>query len=163
MGCTSGFTIRWLVRIDVEDGRTFVVEPTDDGDLRVRIDGTDEWWTIDPLVYGRGVASEGAVVGRTLRWWHQTTGEAVIVGRPPARLVRPQGRWPMRRYPAVDRRAMHERAVDTRLADDVVVRVHDAEQISAVLVAVVAPVVRQITRDHHARHARHSLGSGISP
>jgi hypothetical protein len=74
--------IGWPVRIPVDDGRTFIVEQTGDGDLRVRVDGTDEWRTIDPLVYGRGVASEGAVIGRTLRWWHETTGEAVIIGRP---------------------------------------------------------------------------------
>ena len=80
MGRTRGFVIHWPVRIHVEDGRTFVVEQTDHV-LRVRIDGTGEWRTIDPLVYGYGVASEGSVIGRTLRWWRETTGEAVIIGR----------------------------------------------------------------------------------
>jgi hypothetical protein len=80
MGRTSGFTIAWPVRIPVEDGRTFLVEQTDDGVLRVSVEGSGEWRSIDPLVYGAGVPSEGAVVGRTLRWWRETTGEAVIIG-----------------------------------------------------------------------------------
>jgi len=80
MGRTSGFTIHWPVRIDVEDGRTFIVEQTN-GVLRVRVDGTGDWRTMDPLVYGRGVADTGSVVGRTLRWWRETTGEPVILGR----------------------------------------------------------------------------------
>ncbi len=79
MGRTRGFVINWPVRIHVEDGRTFVVERTDDV-LRVCIEGTDEWRTIDPQVYGYGVASERSVVGRTLRWWRETTGEPVIIG-----------------------------------------------------------------------------------
>ena len=72
--------IRWPVRIAVDDGRTFVVEQAPDGILRVRVDGTDEWRMIDPHLYGHGVPSEGAVVGRALRWWHETTGEPVILG-----------------------------------------------------------------------------------
>jgi hypothetical protein len=48
--------------------------------LRVSVEGSGEWRSIDPLVYGAGVPSEGAVVGRTLRWWRETTGEAVIIG-----------------------------------------------------------------------------------
>jgi hypothetical protein len=73
--------IEWPVRIRVEDGRTLVVEQTPDGILRVSVDGTAEWRTIDPLTYGLGVPSVGAVVGRTLRWWRETTGEPVIIGR----------------------------------------------------------------------------------
>ena len=80
MGRTSGFAINWPVRINVEDGRTFIADQTDDGDLRVCVEGTDTWRTIDPSVYGSGVPSEGAVVGRTLRWWRETTGEPVILG-----------------------------------------------------------------------------------
>jgi len=79
MGRTRGFVIDWPVSIHVEDGRTFVVELLADDRLRVRVDGTDEWRTIDPQQYGYGVPSVGAVVGRTLRWWRETTGEAVII------------------------------------------------------------------------------------
>jgi hypothetical protein len=80
MGRTRGFVIDWPVSIHVEDGRTFLVEQTDDGVLRVCVGGTGDWRSIDPLVYGSGVPSEGAVVGRTLRWWREQTGEPVIIG-----------------------------------------------------------------------------------
>jgi hypothetical protein len=79
VGRTRGFVIDWPVSIHVEDGRTFVVELTADNCLRVRVDGTDDWRTMDPQQYGYGVASVGAVVGRTLRWWRETTGQPVII------------------------------------------------------------------------------------
>lgn len=81
MGQKRMAPIVWPVRIPVEDGRTFLVEQGADGSLRVAIEGIGEWGCIDPLVYGYGVASVGAVVGCTLRWWRETTGEPVIIGR----------------------------------------------------------------------------------
>ena len=82
MGQKRMAPIEWPVRIHVEDGRTFVVEQAPDGILRVSVEGNAEWRAIDPAVYGFGVPSVGAVVGRTLRWWRETTGEPVIIGRP---------------------------------------------------------------------------------
>jgi hypothetical protein len=79
MGRTRGFAIDWPVTIHVEDGRTFIVELAPDDNLWVRVDGSDERRSIDPSLYGFGVPSEGAVVGRTLRWWHETTGEPVAI------------------------------------------------------------------------------------
>jgi hypothetical protein len=81
MGRTRGFVIAWPVRIYVEDGRTFIVEQTDASELRICVEGSAEWRTIDPQLYGYGVPSVGAVVGRTLRWWRETTGEPIIIGR----------------------------------------------------------------------------------
>ena len=80
MGQQRMAPIEWPVRIRVDDGRTFAVEQSPDGTLRVSIDGTAEWREIDPSVYGFGVTSVGAVVGCTLRWWQETTGEPVIIG-----------------------------------------------------------------------------------
>jgi hypothetical protein len=48
MGRISGFTIDWPVGIPIEDGRTFIVEPVDDGSVRVSVEGSGEWRRIDP-------------------------------------------------------------------------------------------------------------------
>jgi hypothetical protein len=75
MGRTSGFTIDWPVGIPIEDGRTFIVEPVDDGSVRVSVEGTDEWHSLGTPLRALSI---GSVVGHTLHWWHETTGEPVI-------------------------------------------------------------------------------------
>ncbi|GEM_PF-2838467 len=94
MGRTLGVVIDWPVSIRVEDGRTFVVELLADDRRRVRVDGTDEWRTMDPQLYGYGVPRVGAVVGRTLRLWCDTTGEPAIIGPDAHKRVR----LPRRRF-----------------------------------------------------------------
>jgi hypothetical protein len=69
--------IEWPVTIRLGDGRTFLVERHGDADLRVCAAGTDDWRVMG---WPYGVPSVGAVVGRTLRWWRETTGEPVIIG-----------------------------------------------------------------------------------
>jgi hypothetical protein len=76
VGRTSGFTVEWPVRIAVEDGRTLVVGIDAEKNLRVRVDGTEDWQDMGSKLL---VPSIGAVVGRTLRWWRETTGEVVIL------------------------------------------------------------------------------------
>jgi hypothetical protein len=79
MGRTSGFVIRWPVTFSVEDGRTFSVALTDDGNLRICVDGAREW-----LDMGRHhIPSVGAVMGSTLRWWYDRTGEPLFLVKPP--------------------------------------------------------------------------------
>jgi hypothetical protein len=76
MGRTSGFTIDWPVGIPIEDGRTFIVEPVDDGSVRVSVEGIGEWRSLGtPL----RTLSIGSVVGHTLHWRYETTGELAIL------------------------------------------------------------------------------------
>jgi hypothetical protein len=71
-------TIDWPVGFTVEDGRTFVVEMIDDGSLRIRIDGGDDWRSMGPP---QSTPSVGAVVGRALTWWYRTYGEPIMLAR----------------------------------------------------------------------------------
>jgi hypothetical protein len=77
MGRTTS-TITWPVTFTVEDGRTFVVEMIDDGTLRTRIDGEDDWRSMAPAHHPPDV---GAVVGYALTWWYRTHGEPIILAR----------------------------------------------------------------------------------
>jgi hypothetical protein len=74
--------IEWPVAIRIVDVRTFLVERHAVADLRVCVAGTNDWRVMG---WPYGVPSVGAVVGRTLRWLQETTGEPVIIGwsRPP--------------------------------------------------------------------------------
>jgi hypothetical protein len=74
MGRTSGFVIRWPVTFPVEDGRTFIVDLAE-GEIRIRVDGTDEW----RLLGRQHTPTTGAVVGMALRLWRETTGEPVMI------------------------------------------------------------------------------------
>jgi hypothetical protein len=72
--------IGWPVTFTVEDGRTFVVEMIDDGSLRIRTDGADEWRPMGPPL---PTPSVGAVVGRALTWWYRAYGGAILSGDGP--------------------------------------------------------------------------------
>jgi hypothetical protein len=80
MGRTSGFVIDWPVTFDVEDGRRFevaLVQTADGPELRVR-PGDADW-----RVIGESYCEQttGAVIGRALRWWYETTGEPIIIAK----------------------------------------------------------------------------------
>jgi hypothetical protein len=64
MGQKRMAPIEWPVTIPINDGRTFLVERHGDADLQVCAAGTNDWRVMG---WPYGVASVGAVVGRTLR------------------------------------------------------------------------------------------------
>ena len=74
MGRTAGFTVDWPVTFPVEDGRTFIVDLAD-GEVRIRVDGADDWRALGP----QHTPSTGAVVGMALRRWREMTGEPVMI------------------------------------------------------------------------------------
>jgi hypothetical protein len=82
MGRTSGFVIEWPVTFDVEDGRRFEVALSEDGSghlqLRMHVAGDDAWRAV-----GESYSEQttGAVIGRALRWWYETTGEPIIIAK----------------------------------------------------------------------------------
>lgn len=82
--------IRWPVTFVIEDGRRFTVPMPAEGDdpeLELLVDdgrGAGRY-AIGPSL---GEQTTGAIIGRALRWWTETTGQFAVIDRPPVIGVR---------------------------------------------------------------------------
>jgi hypothetical protein len=76
MGLVQGPRVVWRVSKLLARGHGPKLGPYNGSDIG-GLPGTNEWRVMG---WPYGVPSVGAVVGRTLRWWRETTGEPVIIG-----------------------------------------------------------------------------------
>ncbi len=73
--------IEWPVLFQVEDGRRFRVTRVagSEDSLVARVDGSAGDRTVGAYL---GEQTAGAVIGRTLRWWYETTRDPVVLAKP---------------------------------------------------------------------------------